>query len=439
MEKPETPKGKRNAVAGLKIVYLLALCVGIFFTKNLYVLSGLVAAHLALYFALRLPLRPLFKMFAKLIPLVVLISIGYTIFPPNVERGFFEVSPDLRGFLFGVAILLRVFVIVSASLLVRKSGSPREFIDGLTFIRLPRFLIMTLDVTFFLLEGGTEHGPGEDRPGREKVPGGRKKRNKIEIRARDLIRGRLGVIFDAFAAAVEDAREHVKKQDYYTGEKYQLDIPVIAAFAVVLTLLRMIKFGSGMHLGMGSKVLVIFPIYFVCKMITSGRLSGSMLGLTAGGIAFFLGLGKHGPLNLPERIIPGISLDLMYPFVSRFTSLLPAVTGENDAKTKKLKYTAAYVALVLCAIVFALVKWGASFVKPLFQERPDEGWFLFFLEGPVSILWGVLTGTGLFIALFASKRIRRLIKEHQDLDEESPDSPADSGDSGSGEIVDSGE
>jgi hypothetical protein len=65
----------------------------------------------------------------------------------------------------------------------------------------------------------------------------------------------------------------------------------------------------------GHKLVVLTPLYVVASLETRHRFGATLTGLTMGSVAFLLGDGKYGVLEILKHVAPGLLCDLCVPLV----------------------------------------------------------------------------------------------------------------------------
>ena len=153
----------------VRVVYLLAVAIGVFVAPRVWVLAAL-GAQLGLWFVVGLPARRLARQVLKLWGFAAFIVLSYALVAddPRTDRWVpFELGPlhgslNLGAAAIGLTMVLRVLTVVIASQVAR-AGDPRAVAAGLARLGAPRNVSVVLDTVLALMGDAERHGRGGGR------------------------------------------------------------------------------------------------------------------------------------------------------------------------------------------------------------------------------------------------------------------------------------
>jgi hypothetical protein len=309
----------------IKLSYLLLLAILLFTFNQPAIILGLLLLQCGLWASSGLGMRPLRPMFKRLSLFFTLITLSYafiSVGDPSRDQWMalpvmgWELEINLTGLGLALLMCLRVFTLVLASSWVQQSGRPGELVEALTWMKVPRFLAVSVDATLELLSG--EGNGGKKGEGGGKGKGGGKK-HRLGERARvtfaQVRRGDLSFVSDLVERGLSRAERHVAEKHPELDARMARDIAVIIGISLAIMGLKMVQVLPGLPIAPGHKNLLMIPLFLLAASLTHGRFGGLWTGLTVGVVSFMLGFGKFGLLEVAQFAVPGLLADLMLPFV----------------------------------------------------------------------------------------------------------------------------
>lgn len=313
-----------------KVLYLLAVTVGAFWTGSPAVLIGLVILQTVIWFGAGLPWNELFAAVWRLkffFILFVLLNIFSFSGEGSSSWGFsvfsHPVSFDIAGLSRSVLMCIRVTVVVFTSMVIRRTGQG-DFVRGMRSLRVPDFLASALDGTLMFLAA---EAPGQGKgggQGRGLGKGGRqrgKDRGSFISLIRNLLRGDvtfLTSLTDRIGKTIERAKGYSMSQGGQgRSESYHHDLGVVTGMAVVMMSLKFLKVMPGMPVAPGWKNLLFIPLLILSSELTNNGWGGTLAGSTMGIVAFLFGDGKYGIFEVFQHVTPGLLIDLFWPLFRR--------------------------------------------------------------------------------------------------------------------------
>ncbi len=364
-----------------------------------WVLAGLLAFHLGLWFALKIPLRSLVRSLKKLSFFIVLILITFSLLPleamdADTWRSFgvfgFDFSINMTGLAFGTLMSLRVLIVVIASMTIQLSGKPGEFVDGLRAIRLPAIAAMTIDSTLHLLgpgamkksgsgggqgsgrgKGGGEKGDkgdgkkdgkGGDSEGQES-PGGDLTWDRIK-------RGDFSFLVEMIERAFISARDHIRATQPKADPRLVHDVAIISGICLLMMTLKLMKIMPGLPFAPGHKLVVLIPLYILASYLTHSRFGATITGTAIGIISFLFGEGRFGIFEILKHIAPGLVVDALQPMMAR--------SGERPSRLTLIGVGAACAAvristIVLVTLLIQAPAWFYALIVPMLVSQTIFG------------------------------------------------------------------
>lgn len=346
----------------LRIVYLVAVSLAIFLVHDPRFLGAVLLVHLAVVPFAGVPWKRLGGIFWRLRFFFLFLIVAQGLFPPKSHflLGWLEVHlPDLcrmlaghdgskaphrPGWALGVATGLyqvsQVFAMVLVSTIVRSSGGGRGFLNGLRGFFLPDSTIKIIDTCLGHLEKETGQGkpaplarPENDPTGEQSdTPSSQHRGTRTPIRA--LLRGDAGWVLDQLEGRLDrDLSEPATCSSSVELDDDVRDVNLMTRIALVLMSLRMLKITPGTGLTPGHQNLIVLPLLCLAADRTRRRWGATVVGTSAGLLSVMLGLGKNGIFILPAQMLPGVLVDLGWPFFRATTlrrfpcMILGAVAG----------------------------------------------------------------------------------------------------------------
>ena len=304
----------------IKLAYLLFLAILLFIFKQPAIILGLLLLQCGMWMVSGLGARPLRPILKRLSLFFVLITLSYafiSVGEPARDQWLalpvmgWELEINLSGLGLALLMCLRVLTLVLASSWVQQSSKPGELVEALVWIKVPRFLAVSVDATLELLSAEGEGGKkGEGKGGgKNRRPGGTARVTLAQIR-----RGDLSFVSDLVERGLSRAERHMAEKYPELDARMARDIAVVIGLSLAIMGLKMVQVLPGLPVAPGHKNLVMIPLFLLAASLTHGRFGGLWTGLTVGVVSFMLGFGKFGLLELAQFAVPGLLADLMLPF-----------------------------------------------------------------------------------------------------------------------------
>ncbi len=312
-------------MARLRIVYLIAVSLGVFLVRDPRFAPLVLVLHLLAAPLLEVRVRHSFRMFWRLRFFFLFLIVIQTLFPPrshffvtwcveHLERATDGLAVPIVtatgrplwsiGFAAALFQMTQIFTMVLASAVVRAGDAKREFLDGLRGFFVPKSAVEVIDASFTRLES--------DRPRRRRDDPGdgtTDTRRRPSIAA--LWRGDVGWIVDRLEGEI--AGDAIIDPSDNTDRDARLMIRV----TTVLMTLRMLRLAPGTGLSPGYQNVVVIPLLCLAADRTRRRFGASVVGTSTGVLSVLLGLGRNGLFILPAHILPAVLIDLAWPLVGR--------------------------------------------------------------------------------------------------------------------------
>ena len=314
----------------LKAIYLAAIAVGVFFLPRWWMVAAVLGIQLVLWFAVRLSVGQLVRQVSKLALFLAVIQIAYSLVTndPATDRWqtldllSFEIDVNVTGAVYGFTMVLRVLTVVITSQVVR-AGDPRALAAGLGKLGVPKVAALSIDAVLVLLGSRGKGGGGRGKGGGRHGGGGRGKgeREGADTPAgfwaslKRLARGDVGAIVDMLRTQQMRVQQHLDEVDPEGSEAFKKDVAVIAAIALTMLGIKMLKLLPGLPFAPGHKGVILIPLYFVAGFTTRSRAGSTLTGLTFGAVAFLLGDGRYGVFEIAKHVAPGVLVDLFGPLL----------------------------------------------------------------------------------------------------------------------------
>lgn len=295
----------------LRVLYLAAVAVGVFFVKDARIAVGLAGAHVAAWLALGLGARALARQVLKLWGFTAFICVSYAITSedPGVDRWIhvWKVPVNLGGLAVGGLMIVRVVTVILASRIAR-AGDERSIALGLRKLRVPDIVAHSIDAVLALLGGGGGGGRGGGR-GRHRgeAQGG------FLAGLRRIAKGDVAPIVDRMERQIERADGFLYEEH---GENVSRDAGVIVGLSLTMLGIKALKVLPSIPFAPGHKLVLLTPLYVVAAIKTKTRFGATLTGLVMGSVAFLLGDGRYGIFEILKHIVPGIVCDLLVPLVT---------------------------------------------------------------------------------------------------------------------------
>ncbi len=315
--------------ARLRVLYLLTVAVGVFFLPSAGWVAAVLALQVILWLVVGLPPRRLLRQVGKLwlFSLVILLSYAFTAQDPATDRW---VPVDLLGWTLrvnvpgawaGLAMVLRLLTVVLASQVAR-AGDPRAVAQGLRGLGVPRMVSASIDTVLALFGetgrrpggggghgGGGGGGGGGGRGGEPEAPEG------FGASLRRLLRGDVSSLLRRVHQQIDKAEAHAREALGEAAGARARDVGVIAGVSLTMLGIKMLKLLPSIPFAPGHKGVLLLPLYVAAARLTGTRLGGTLTGLTMGTVAFLMGDGRYGILEIVKHVAPGVLCDLGLPLL----------------------------------------------------------------------------------------------------------------------------
>lgn len=316
--------------ARLRVLYLLAVAVGVFFLKTPLLVGGVLAVHIGLWFAVGLPAWRLWRQCVKLwvFALLIVVSYAFTGQDPATDHwvtlDVFGWQPEvnLHGLEAGITMVLRLLTVVMASQIAR-AGDPRAVAQGLRKLGLPKMASVSID-TVLALFGTTGKGRGRGRgKGGGKGAGGagaveeaqEEPQERFWDAMKRVLRGDLGPLLGRLERQIAAAEKHALLELGEKGRLLARDVGIVAGVSLTMLGIKVMKLLPSVPFAPGHKGVLLLPLYVAASRLTKTRLGGTATGLTMGTVAFLMGDGRYGVFEIVKHVAPGVFCDVFLPLI----------------------------------------------------------------------------------------------------------------------------
>ncbi len=285
--------------------------------NNLFILLGIIAVHLALYFAIKNPDKSLrFLLKVKWFVLLIFLVHAFTgiLFLEELDWS----SPTTYdGVIIGAIMACKLISMLMITQVVRFTMKKNEFVHGLTGLGLSASSAEIIDEIIDIV--GTEKkskGRGKGK-GQGKNKGGGNKEDQKEEENGDkaidvLLTGKVGNI----------PKKLINRLNFATEKFKNNPNGAVASSALAITLIRMVKVAPGLPLAPGHKNILVIPVFIHAIEKSEKKFAGVQIGSISGILHFSMGFGKFGPLGIFEFAILGGVIDLMLKLPIKKTNLV---------------------------------------------------------------------------------------------------------------------
>jgi hypothetical protein len=355
----------------LRVLYLAAVAIGVFFVKDARIAAGIGAAHALAWLALGLGARALARQILKLWGFTAFICISYAITTedPDVDRWIhvWKVPINLGGLAIGGLMIVRVVTVILASRISR-AGDERSIALGLRKLWVPDIIAHSIDAVLALLGGGGGGGGRGTGGGRNR---GAQPEGGFIANLKKIAKGDVGPIVDRMERQIERADGFLYEEH---GEGVSRDATIIVGLSLTMLGIKALKVLPSIPFAPGHKLVLLTPLYVVASLKTKTRFGATLTGLVMGSVAFLLGDGRYGIFEILKHVAPGILCDLFVPLVTA------------------RKHKAGAVAWSLLGGIMGVGRFATIFVVTLTVQPPKVA-FAFLIPGlVVHTTFGVLSG-----------------------------------------------
>jgi hypothetical protein len=307
--------------ARLRVLYLLAVAVGVFLLPEAWQVAAVCLLQVALWFLVGLPPRRLLRQILKLWVFATLIVLSYALvsLDPETDRwvGLFGTGLEINvtGAAAGGVMVLRILTVVLASLVARQ-GDPQAIAHGLRGLGMPRIVSVSID-TVLALFGDTGRGRGGGGGGGRRRPADAHDAPSegFWTSVKRLARGDVRPILDRLDRQIRRARAHAEGQVEGEAPTWIADVGVIAGISLTMLGIRALKVLPAIPFAPGHKGVILLPLYVLAARLTRSRMGGTLAGLTMGTVAFLMGEGRYGVFEIAKHVAPGLLCDLTLPLL----------------------------------------------------------------------------------------------------------------------------
>jgi len=324
----------------LRVLYLVALAVGVFFLRSIPAVLGVALVQAASWLLVGLPARRLGRQVVKLwgFTLFILATYAFTADDPALARwvrlslGGFALPINLAGLEEGGLMVLRVLAVVVGSQVAR-AGDSRAIAAGLGKLGMPLVPAASIDTVLALLGDEEMHGRGMGRGrgggrgggggggggrGRHREDEAAKPQEGFFAGVRRLGRGDIGPLVRRMERHIRRAERHAEEHGLgERGKDIARDVGVIAGIALTMLGIKALKILPSIPFAPGHKLVLLTPLYIVAAILTRARLGAALTGLVMGTVAFLMGDGRYGIFEIAKHVTPGLFCDALVPFMLR--------------------------------------------------------------------------------------------------------------------------
>lgn len=297
--------------------------VGVFFINNLYILLGIIAAHILVFFMLKAKNKSLrflwkIKWFILLIFLIHAFSGTNDLVLIPIDQWDWALALSFDGMLKGGIMASKLVAMLTITQVIRFSMTSQAFVKGMTGIGLSTSSAEIIDQIIGVVttekkgKGGDGSGRGQGRKKNKKKDAKKNSVDGNEIKAIDILtKGKVGGIPKKLVKRLQFAADNFKGSSNAS----------VAASALAITLIRMVKIAPGLPLAPGHKSVLVFPVFIYGILKSEKKFAGLQIGSISGILHFSMGFGKFGPLGILEFGIVGTVIDLMLRLPFKKTNL----------------------------------------------------------------------------------------------------------------------
>lgn len=431
----------------LRVLYLVLVAVGAFFLKDVRFVLALAVSHAGLWLLLKLGARRLVRQTFKLWGFAAFVTASYalTAEDPSVDRwltvdtGAFKLPINLGGAIVGIAMVLRVLVVVLASGIAR-AGDERAIAAGLRRLGTPVVVASSIDAVLALLGGGGGGG-GRGRGGGGGGGGGRGRRHQGDepkegflASLKKIAAGDVGPIVERMDRHIWRAEQYLEEEAYAQEEERlrsagagagadagrradagtgTRDIAVIVGLSLTMLGIKALKVLPSIPFAPGHKLVLLTPLYVVATLRTRTRFGATLTGLVMGTVAFLLGDGRYGIFEIAKHVVPGVVSDLVVPLVAPRVGSADA-DGERGAAPRKTPHAFVWS---LVGGLMGVGRFATIFTVTLSVQAPAVAWAFLAPGLIIHTTFGVLSG-------LVSAPLIRAVLTTRDGRDEAPDKAA---------------
>lgn len=281
-------------------------------------------AHIILFFFLKAKKKSLrflwkIKWFILLIFLIHAFSGEDDVVLWNIESWDWAFALSFDGMLKGGVMASKLVAMLTITQVIRFSMTSQEFVGGLRGVGLSVSSAEIIDQIIGVVTteqkskgGGRGDGSGGGRKNNSDKKTNKSSADDTEIKAVDVLtKGKVGNIPKKLVKRLQFAADNFKGSSNAS----------VAASALAITLIRMVKIAPGLPLAPGHKSVLVFPVFIYGILKSDKKFAGLQIGSISGILHFSMGFGKFGPLGILEFSIVGIVIDLMLRLPFKKTNL----------------------------------------------------------------------------------------------------------------------
>ena len=237
----------------------------------------------------------------------------------NFESWDWALALSFDGMLKGGVMASKLVAMLTITQVVRFSMTSQEFVSGLRGVGLSVSSAEIIDQIIGVVTteqkskgGGRGDGSGGGRKNKSDKKNNKSSAGDTEIKAVDVLtKGKVGNIPKKLVKRLQFAADRFKGSSNAS----------VAASALAITLIRMVKIAPGLPLAPGHKSVLVFPVFIYGILKSDKKFAGLQIGSIAGILHFSMGFGKFGPLGILEFSIVGLVIDLMLRLPFKKTNL----------------------------------------------------------------------------------------------------------------------
>ncbi len=310
-----------NLSPRLRVVYLIAVAVGVFFVRSVGGVAAILGFQLFLWGIARYPAQQIVRLGTKLFWFFFFVVLSFAFFPEEgsdplwrqIPFAAWNIKISMAGLTEGARMCLRVYTAILTSLLVRRALTSAQFVEGLRGVFLPKMVALSLDAALHMVEPGSMDGRLDGGGGGGDGSGGGKKKGG-GMPMRDLLRGDVRYFLRKIEDGLSQGRRYAETHHEGLTPEQSQDLGVLSGLALVAMSLKVLKVLPGLPFAPGHKTILLLPLYILAAELTKTRWGGTILGVCIGVLGFLMGDGRYGIFEVLKHVAPGIITDLVHPF-----------------------------------------------------------------------------------------------------------------------------
>lgn len=318
-----------------------------------------------------LPVRDFFISLRRYMPFFFFIAISYALLGEFDEDMFFveslKMGLNFTGLISGTVMALRVYNIILASLILRRSGTSGNLYAVMRSVRIPDAVAIPVDVTSSLLElrfSSTDENKRESRK--------RERGRMADVVS--LFKGDISPILHSIARGLSNTRRIILERNPAIKDEQLRELSVIACLSFLIMSIRMIKILPGIPFAPGHKGIIIIPFYILAHELSGARWGSTKTGFTAGIISLFMGFGKFGVFELSKHVMPGLFVDVALPV------------------TRGIFKKGSYLVYCFLGIMISVFRFSTLLIVTLLASPPKGAYYMLVFIFVSHIIAGAMSG-----------------------------------------------